>query len=122
MIKNIVVAKGIKHCIISVDEVMIFFYEGRNVFILTKNNEVLLCDMDLTKIDEEVCQNFFRINRQVILNAKAIDCFHHEENHAVTITLRSDILNPKMNLSVSKNKVSEFKHWLSHECFCSCTG
>ena len=105
-----------KYCIVPVSDVMIFFYEDRNVFIITAKNEVLLCDMELSRIELEMSPIFFRINRQVIVNAQAIDFFSNEVNHTITITLKPNILNPQINLTISKNKVSEFKRWISYEC------
>ncbi len=120
--KNLIVSKGMKLEVIPLSDVMIFFFEGRNVFIVTAMNEVLLCDIDLSKIEREICSFFFRINRQVIINAKAIDFFTYEMNYTISITLRPQILNPQINLSVSKNKVFEFKRWISYECcICSCS-
>lgn len=120
LIKNIIVSKGMMYHIIPVGDVMIFFYEERNVFLVTRNNEIFLCDYDLSTIAEESCSIFFRINRQVIINYKAIKNFNNENNHNIMVTLHDTILNPKINLNITKNRVAEFKHWISYEC-CNCS-
>lgn len=115
-IRNFIVSKGMVYHIIPVKDIMIFFYEERNVFIVTCKNEIFLCDYDLSKISQESCSIFFRINRQVIINYKAIKAFNNEDNHNISIALHETILNPNLNLNVTKNRVAEFKHWISYEC------
>ena len=115
-IKNFIVSKGMVYHIIPIQDIMIFFYEERNVFIVTSNNEIFLSDYDLSKINQECCSMFFRINRQVIINHKAIKNFNNEDNHNILITLHDTILNPNLNLYITKNRVTEFKYWISYEC------
>lgn len=113
-IKNIVVSKGFRAYIIPVSEIMMFFYENRNVFVVTRSKEVLSCDMDLAKIEDEINCSFFRINRQVIINFSAIEYYSQEVDYSIVISAKVTI--PEVNLSVSKNKVSKFKNWLVYEC------
>lgn len=114
LIKNIIVSKGFRSYIIPVSEIMMFFYENRNVFVITRSKEVLSCDMDLAKIEDEINCSFFRINRQVILNFSSIEYYSLEADYSITIYVKVEI--PEVNLSVSKNKVSKFKNWLLYEC------
>lgn len=111
-LRNIIVTKGNKSFMISVTSVMIFFYENRNVFLIDNNNEILLCDMNMSQITKVIGNRFFRINRQVIINIDAIDFFSYEANH--TILIHPYTMYPGLNLTVSKNNVAKFKEWVSY--------
>ena len=112
-IRNIIVSKGLKSYIVSVEDVMMFFYENRNVFAVTAKNEILLCDMELSSIINHVHDVFFRINRQVIVNIDLIDSFTQESNYKIII--HPKIFISEVNLTVSKNNVSRFKEWVKYQ-------
>ena len=115
-LKNIIISQGTRYCVIPIENVMIFFYEDRNVFMITKDNEVFLSELDLTSIEQEVSPHFFRINRQVIINHSAIDYFCYGANHTIIIASQYKRLANDLNLTVSKNTIVKFRHWLMYKC------
>ena len=112
-LRNIIVSKGSKSYIIPVEEIMLFFYENRNVFAFTVKNEILLCDIEMSRIVQEVGDVFFRINRQVIINIELIHSFTQESSYKIMIHPKISVSD--MNLTVSKNNVLKFKEWVKYK-------
>lgn len=97
--------------IIPVAEISMFFYESENVFAVTKSNEFFLCGMDLTRIENEIGNRFFRLNPQVILNYTSIEYYCHESDQ--TIRVCTNVSVQSGIFSVCKSRVPEFEDWLS---------
>ena len=94
----------------SVEEIAAFCIEFETVYLYTFKNEKLPLYKNLEYIDS-VCNPayFFRINRKMLINKKAIKSFETLESRKVA--LRLTICIPQAVI-VSRLKVSRFKKWL----------
>jgi two-component system response regulator LytT len=94
----------------SVDEIAAFCIEFETVYLYTFKNEKLPVYKNLEYIDS-VCNPayFFRINRKMLINKKAIKAFEALESRKVALKLTICIPHAVI---VSRLKVSRFKKWL----------
>ncbi|TDO03784.1 LytTR family DNA-binding domain-containing protein [Sunxiuqinia elliptica] len=116
VLKNIIVSKGLKQLIIPIREIFYFFHENKNVFAVTSDNEVYFCELGLSVIEKEMCSGFFRINRQIIINHRAIKSFSYIENNKIALNVW---YGEGRNMIVGKNKVASFKKWIMFDCSCA---
>ena len=93
-----------------IDEIALFFVENENVYFHTFDGKKYSLLKKLEYI-ESVCDpgQFFRINRQMLINRKAIIAFEPFVNRKVVLQLKVKINDKAV---VSRLKVSPFKEWL----------
>jgi len=101
---------GARFLTIPVEEINCFFVEERCSFLRTRTGKNYDLDFSLDQVQKKVDPEiFFRINRNFIINIQYI---------SEMISYSSSRLKIKMKdfehegLVVSRDKVSEFKHWL----------
>jgi len=101
---------GARFLTIPVEEINCFFVEERCSFLRTRTGKNYDLDFSLDQVQKKVDpEMFFRINRNFIINIQYI---------SEMISYSSSRLKIKMKnfehegLVVSRDKVSEFKHWL----------
>ncbi|AWH86353.1 DNA-binding response regulator [Flavobacterium album] len=94
----------------SVEEIAAFCIEFETVYLYTFKNEKSPLYKNLEYIDS-VCDpgDFFRINRKMLINKKAIKSFEALESRKVVLNLTISI---EYNVIVSRLKVPRFKKWL----------
>jgi len=99
-----------KSIIKRVEEIAAFTVENENVYLYTYNKEKYPIFKKLEYI-ESVCDpdQFFRINRQMLVNREAIQSFEPYFNRKIILQL--SITLPE-EIVVSRLKVSPFKEWL----------
>lgn len=99
-----------KSIIKRVEEIALFSLEAENVYLHTFTGEKLPLFKTLEYI-ESVCDpnQFFRINRQMLVNRKAVTAF--EPYFKRKIALKLSIPLKELTI-VSRLKVSDFKEWL----------
>ena len=93
-----------------VEEIALFSVEHENVFLYVFKGEKFPLFKKLDYIDS-VCDpaQFFRINRQLLINRDAIISFEPYFNRKIILQLKTDI---KTKPIVSRLKVTAFKEWL----------
>jgi two-component system, LytTR family, response regulator len=92
------------------DEIQFFFSHDKATKICTSENRILIIDYSLDHLVEIIDrENFFRINRQAIINRNAIADIVVYSKSRLKIRLKLPNHEP---LIVSRNKVNEFKSWL----------
>lgn len=95
-----------------VEDIAYFYFEGRTTFAVTPNGREHILDLSLNKLEEQLDPaQFFRANRQMILNVDAIDqavpSFKGKIKVVVHPPFKSDII-------ISEGKASAFKLWLNY--------
>lgn len=94
---------------IPADKILLFFADGRVVYLLTDQGREYLVEFKMEELenilDPEV---FFRINRSFILNINAIRDVIIHSNSRLRIELQSPF---ERDLIVSREKVTPFKLW-----------
>ncbi len=94
---------------ITVDQISLFFADGRDVFLVTNQLRKFIIDYTLEGLEEILDPPiFFRINRSYIVNINAIQDVVVYSNSRLKITPHIKWDN---EIIVSRDKVSEFKSW-----------
>ncbi|MDT0647323.1 LytTR family DNA-binding domain-containing protein [Zunongwangia sp. F260] len=97
--------------LINVEEISCFSSENKSTYIHTLDKRNYPLDISLEKLENELSsENFFRINRQCIVNISAIEDIVAYSNSRLRINLKSFCEFP---LIVSREKVKDFKQWLA---------
>jgi two-component system response regulator LytT len=101
-----------KSVVKGVEEIALFFVENENVYLLSFSGEKLPLFKKLEYI-ESVCDpsQFFRINRQMLVNRKAIISFEPYFNRKVILQLKVELAEKAI---VSRLKVTPFQKWLEN--------
>lgn len=96
---------------VATSDIDIFYADGRTVFIMTNENRRYIVDYKMEElVDLLDPQNFFRINRSIILNFNAINDVVVYSNSRLKIRTPHEI---EKEIIVSREKVNEFKDWFS---------
>ena len=93
------------------NEIACFYILERATFLRTLADKDYAIDYSLDNLQEIINpDNFFRINRNSIININEIKDIQSYSSSRLKIKLKSD--KPIYDLIVSKDKVSEFKKWI----------
>jgi len=109
--KRFVVKTGNIIKIIDVNDIECFYIAFKSSFLTTIENRSFSLDDSLETIEKEVnTDNFFRVNRQFIINLKAIKEISIYSNSRLKISLNN---YKEEEIIVSREKVQAFKEWIS---------
>ncbi len=107
-ISRIVAKIGYNLKIIQIDEVSCFYSENKIVYAQT-SERIFPTDFTLDELQETLDENrFFRVNRQFIINLNFIKNIHTSPYYKVEMQFQ-----PSEEISVSRERVKDFKDWLS---------
>lgn len=94
------------------EDVAIFFKENDVTYLITKQSKKYVYDKTLEQLEEELNSQFFRINRQCIIQrdvvVETIQLFNRRLEVLITLAL-------PFKLEVSRNRVANFLKWLKGE-------
>lgn len=94
---------------ITVDQISVFYAEGRDVYLVTTQGKKFIIDYTLESLEEILDPTlFFRLNRTFILNIDAIKDVVIYTNSRLKIILNNDL---GKEIIVSREKVNDFKEW-----------
>lgn len=94
---------------ITIDQVMLFFADGRDVYLVTNQQRKFIIDFTLESLDEVLNpKNFFRVNRSYIVHIPFIQDVVTYSNSRLKITTQPAW---DKEVIVSREKVNEFKEW-----------
>ena len=97
--------------VISTDEIECFFSENKGTYIHTFDNRNYLMDCTLEVLEQELdTTDFYRISRKFIIPLKAIKEIVVYSNSRLKIILPT---YKEDEVIVSREKVSDFKNWIS---------
>ena len=106
-LSRILVKIGYNLKIISTDEVSCFYSENKIAYLQTKDR-VYPTDFTLEELEQSLDpKQFFRVNRQVIINLNFIKNIHTSPYYKVDLDFQ-----PELEITVSRDRVKEFKDWL----------
>ncbi|CCH52188.1 putative response regulatory protein VV2_1193 [Fibrisoma limi BUZ 3] len=95
---------------IGLDEVAYFFTRNKMSFLKTRDNQEWLLDYTIDELSHMVDpRRFFRLNRQVIVELRAVDKVHLYFNGKLKINLQPVF---DEEVIVSREKAGDFKLWL----------
>jgi DNA-binding LytR/AlgR family response regulator len=95
---------------VGIEEVAYFFTRNKISFIKTFDEREWMVDYTLDELDKMVDhRRFFRLNRQIIAELRAIDKVHLYFNNKLKLQLRPPF---EEEVIVNREKASDFKVWL----------
>lgn len=95
---------------ITIEEVAYFFTRNKLSFIKTRDNHEWMLDYNMDELHQMLDpRRFFRLNRQVITELRAVDKVHLYFNGKLKINLQPAFGE---EVIVSREKTGEFKSWL----------
>jgi len=109
--KRIVVRYGNTIKAIEIDDIAYFFTESGNILFRTFENNTYPLDISLDKMEPLLDnEKFYRINRQFIINIKAIKEMYGYSKSRVRIILEPDCEHETI---ASTDRSGDFKKWLT---------
>jgi DNA-binding LytR/AlgR family response regulator len=94
---------------ITVDQISLFYADGRDVYLVTTQNRKFIVDYTLETLEDLLDPTvFYRVNRTFILNIHAIKDVMMYSNSRLKISLTQEF---DKEIIVSREKVNPFKEW-----------
>jgi hypothetical protein len=110
-VEGFTVKQGKTSLLISLDEILVFYTEDRYTVMLTWQNKKYFPDKSLEKIEEALPPElFFRLNRQYIVNRKAIKGFKRTGDGKLDVLIDAFDSLPS-SIPVSRTRAVAFKQW-----------
>lgn len=96
---------------IKTDDIAYFYIDIENVFLCTKGNNNYPIDYSLDKLGNIINpKDFFRVNRQFIINISSIENMYSLSKSRIKIKLKPQ---PDNEIIVSYSRMSDFRKWLN---------
>jgi DNA-binding LytR/AlgR family response regulator len=96
---------------IPVSEIAYFYFSGKDTFICTYENRHYPAEYSLDKLEDMIDpDDYFRINRKMILSIKAIQQIYSLSKSRLKLELHPAF---EEEVLVSFNKTAEFRNWLN---------
>ncbi len=96
---------------ITIDDIVLFFAEGRTAYLVTKQERKFIIDYKLESLEDILDPSqFYRVNRSFIVKINAIKDVLMYSNSRLKISVTPDF--PK-EIIVSREKVNAFKDWFN---------
>jgi DNA-binding LytR/AlgR family response regulator len=109
---RLVVKKGVEHISLPYCDVVLFYTENKLVYVVDRCGKKYLCDKNLAELEMELDrEQFFRLNRQYIVNINYIRSFRSYER----VKLQVELLQQDLQhiLIVSQETAPEFRKWVA---------
>ncbi|MBT6994399.1 MAG: response regulator transcription factor [Candidatus Cloacimonetes bacterium] len=102
---------GINLKVIEVDDIAYFFMEDKLNFLMTNKGKKNSIDHSLEELENLLDSAiFFRVNRQMVINVKAIKGIQTFFNSRLLVSLHPEF---NRDVIVTRSRVVEFKEWLN---------
>jgi two-component system, LytTR family, response regulator LytT len=96
---------------IKLDEIALFYIENEVTRLLTMDRKGYLIDKNLEEIVQITGNSFFRVNRQCLLNRRAVVDASHYFARKLSVNIAVPFDTP---ITVSKERTSQFLKWLEN--------
>lgn len=108
ILSRILVKIGYNLKVVSINEVSCFYSENKIVYLQTKERNYPT-DFTLDELENVLeSSKFFRVNRQFIISSDHIKNIYTSPNYKVELEFQ-----PNEEITVSRDRVKEFKDWLA---------
>lgn len=111
-IPSVIIHQGDKIIPLEGEKIALFFIENGIVFAYTFDQKKVMINKKLDILEDQYKPFFFRANRQFLINRKAVkeasQYFHRKLLVVLTVPFKEEI-------TVGKEKVSDFLDWLTHQ-------
>ncbi len=109
--KRLLVKKGMENISLRMEDIVLFYTENKLVFVVDNNGKKYLADKNLSELENTLDDNdFFRANRQYIVNINYVRGFKSFEK----VKLQVDLTLPQLNhnIIVSQETAPQFRDWM----------
>lgn len=107
---RILVKQGQRMFPVATTEVACFFTKDKLNYVRTKNDKQYLIDYTLDELEKSLNpKNFFRANRQYIIEFHAVTRVHHYFQSKLKVEITP---KPEEDIIISREKAAEFRLWL----------
>ena len=108
--ERFLVKKSKELVIVPIEKVSYFYSQDGYVHMVTEDDHTHLVEFTLDNLNDVLApEHFFRINRKFFISTKCISKVHNYFNSRLKLDLRP---RSKMDVIVSREKVTAFKNWL----------
>jgi two-component system, LytTR family, response regulator LytT len=109
-IGSIIVQKGDKIIPIEAEQIALLYIENESVYARLFDGSSLNINQKLDKLEEQLSPQFFRANRQILVNRKAVKNASHHFNRKIEVHLEIPFSE---QILIGKLKITAFLEWLS---------
>ena len=107
------VKMGNKIQVLKAEQIAFCHADGRTLYVHTNEGKKNILDYSLTEITDQLDpKQFYRVNRSYIINLSCIESVSMFSNSRLKVNVNP---TPDEDIIVSRDKVSDFKHWWSGE-------
>jgi DNA-binding LytR/AlgR family response regulator len=107
-----VVRVGKKEAVVPFAEILCFYSEEKETFLLTSAGKTYLVDLSLDKVEEQVPQtHFFRANRKFIITAAMVTTIQTEAYGKLLVNI-AEVPKLPASITISREKAPAFRQWL----------
>lgn len=108
---SILVYQNDKILPIRLEEIALFYIENEITYLQTFKNRTLTVNKNLEELEQTSGKDFFRVNRQCLLNRKSVIEVSQYFSRKLSITISVPF---KEKITVSKEKTPQFLDWLEN--------
>lgn len=106
------ISSGDEFWSLQVETIAYFYSEDKITFAVTPNSREHIVDLSLNKLEEQLNpEQFFRVNRQLILNIDAVDCATPFYKGRIKVKVHPPF---KSDIIISEGKAPSFRLWLNY--------
>ncbi|MEO8414638.1 MAG: LytTR family DNA-binding domain-containing protein [Ginsengibacter sp.] len=108
---RLLVKKGLENIALRLEEIALIYTQNKLVYVMDRFSKKYISDKTLSELEEELDNtNFFRVNRQYIVNINYVKSFKSFEK----VKLLIDITIPEINHSIviSQETAPAFRKWM----------
>ncbi len=108
---RLLVKRGMENIALRLEDITLLYTENKVVYVLDKCCKKYMADKTLTELEQELDpQQFFRANRQYIVNIDYIKCFKPFEKVKLSVDLSIPEINH--NITISQENAPAFRKWM----------
>lgn len=107
---NILVYNKDKIIPIKIENIAVFYIQEQATYLKSFKGETYFLDKTLSQIEEICGEDFFRANRQFLINRKAVKNASHHLSRKFSVSLTIPFDYP---ITISREKLREFLDWLA---------
>ncbi len=108
---RLIARRGVEHIALKMEDIVLLYTENKVVYIIDKEGKKYVGDKNLTEMETELDDmNFFRANRQYIINLNYIKGFKPFEK--VKLSVEMLLSGRQQEVIISQENSSQFREWI----------
>ena len=109
---RLLVQKGFENVLLRLEDVVLFYTESKIVYVIERMGKKYISGYSLSDLENELNPlQFFRANRQYIINIEFIRSFRPFERVKIKVSMELHGLDP--NIIISQETAPNFRKWMN---------